>query len=45
VGLAAGLDVVRPVARGNVLTRADVTAPQDSVATRLRAETEAMADL
>lgn len=44
VGLAHGLRVVRRVARGALLTRADVEpAPQDVVAA-LRAETEAMVD-
>ena len=43
IGLAHGLRLLRPVPAGAVLTRADVEPPPDSPATRLRAETEAMA--
>ena len=43
IGLAHGVRLVRPVRRGAVLTRADVEALPETPATRLRAETEAMA--
>lgn len=43
IGLAHGVEIVRPVARDTVVTRADVTPLPDGPATALRAETEAMA--
>jgi predicted homoserine dehydrogenase-like protein len=43
IGLAHGLATRRPVARGAVVTRADVEAPPEGPALSLRAATEAMA--
>ncbi len=43
IGLAHGVRVSRPVARGALITRSDVEALPDSEAVRLRAEAEAMA--
>jgi predicted homoserine dehydrogenase-like protein len=43
IGLAHGVRVIRPVPRGQVLTRADVEPLPDTLALRLRTETEAMA--
>jgi predicted homoserine dehydrogenase-like protein len=43
IGLAHGVRLVRTVKRGAVLTRADVETLPETPATRLRAETEAMA--
>jgi predicted homoserine dehydrogenase-like protein len=43
IGLAHGVRLVRPVPRGQVLTRADVELLPDTLALRLRTETEALA--
>jgi predicted homoserine dehydrogenase-like protein len=43
IGLAHGVTVIRPVPRGQILTRADVEPLPDTLALRLRAETEALA--
>jgi predicted homoserine dehydrogenase-like protein len=42
IGLAHGLATTRAIAGGNVITAADVTAPPESDALRLRAETAAL---
>jgi predicted homoserine dehydrogenase-like protein len=42
IGLAHGVRVIRPVSRDTILSRADVEPLPDTLATRLRAETEAM---
>ncbi len=44
IGLAHDLAVVRPVPRGQIVTRADVGALPDTAAVQMRAEAEAMAE-
>ena len=43
MGIAHGLKVLRPVARGEVITRADVTPLPEDLTAQLRRETEALA--
>jgi len=43
IGLAHGIDLVRPVAAGSILTLDDIGPLPETPALRLRRETEAMA--